>query len=274
MDREPGITNILTKSAEMDESIRHTDIENLDLLPCGVLPPNPSEILASQSMRDVLEELKKRYDVVFFDSPPAIAVTDASVLGAQTDGVSLVLRSGKTSAEAALRAKTLLENGQAKVIGTILNGIDIEHTYGKYGYYYYHYYYYYSSDEDGDGQVRKGKKRRTHRRQSRSIWKLIVPILVLLIVGGILARESILEFIGSDIPYLNSLLRDKKDDSGDETMSSDRVGRDLSGESESAQTAGLDLPDVNGSPVISGINQSTSQEKTPSRSEPDGLNAK
>ena len=184
---------------------------------------------------------------MFFDSPPAIAVTDASVLGAQTDGVSLVLRSGKTSAEAALRAKTLLENGQAKVIGTILNGIDIEHTYGKYGYYYYHYYYYYSSDEDGDGQVRKGKKRRTHRRQSRSIWKLIVPILVLLIAGGILARESILEFIGSDIPYLNSLLRDKKDDSGDETMSSDRVGRDLSGESESAQTAGLDLPDVNGS---------------------------
>ena len=65
VDREPGITNILTKSAEMDESIRHTDIENLDLLPCGVLPPNPSEILASQSMRDVLEELKSATTLCF-----------------------------------------------------------------------------------------------------------------------------------------------------------------------------------------------------------------
>lgn len=154
--REEGLTNVLVGKISMDKAIRKTKIDNLDLLTCGTLPPNPSELLASESMENFLHETRKKYDVVVFDSPPIIAVTDAVVLAPKLDGIVLVVKSGETGKDALLRSRVLLNNVKATLFGIILNGVNVDHMYGSY-YYYYHYYYY--------GADKKGKKRLFKRKK-------------------------------------------------------------------------------------------------------------
>ena len=149
--RAPGLTNYLAGNVPWKEIVQETPIENLSLLTCGVLPPNPSELLGSKKMRMLLEELKEKYDMILFDSPPVIAVTDAAVLSTLLDGVVLVSSSGSTSREALLRAITLLENVKGRLIGGVLNKIKVESVYGSYHYYYYYHYY------GGTKQKRKKK---------------------------------------------------------------------------------------------------------------------
>jgi tyrosine-protein kinase Etk/Wzc len=152
LQRTPGLTNYLAGNVPWKEIIQETPIENLSLLTCGVLPPNPSELLGSKKMRMLLEELKEKYDMILFDSPPVIAVTDAAVLSTLLDGVVLVSSSGSTSREALLRAITLLENVKGRLIGGVLNKIKVESVYGSYHYYYYYHYY------GGTKQKRKKRK--------------------------------------------------------------------------------------------------------------------
>lgn len=151
LQRAPGLTNYLAGNVPWKEIVQKTPIENLSLLTCGVLPPNPSELLGSKKMRILLEELKEKYDMILFDSPPVIAVTDAAVLSTLLDGVVLVSSSGSTSREALLRAITLLENVKGRLIGGVLNKIKVESVYGSYHYYYYYHYY------GGTKQKRKKK---------------------------------------------------------------------------------------------------------------------
>jgi len=141
LQRTPGLTNYLAGNVPWKEIVQETPIENLSLLTCGVLPPNPSELLGSKKMRMLLEELKEKYDMILFDSPPVIAVTDAAVLSTLLDGVVLVSSSGSTSREALQRAITLLENVKGRLIGGVLNKIKVESVYGSYHYYYYYHYY-------------------------------------------------------------------------------------------------------------------------------------
>ncbi len=151
LQRAPGLTNYLAGNVPWKEIVQETPIENLSLLTCGVLPPNPSELLGSKKMRMLLEELKEKYDMILFDSPPVIAVTDAAVLSTLLDGVVLVSSSGSTSREALSRAITLLENVKGRLIGGVLNKIKVESVYGSYHYYYYYHYY------GGTKQKRKKK---------------------------------------------------------------------------------------------------------------------
>ena len=153
VDRRVGLSNVLVGRATIEEAVQKTEIENLFVMPCGTLPPNPSELLASNAMTRTLEELKAMYDMVLFDNPPIIAVTDAAVLSSRLDGVILVVKSGQTDREAAFRAYTLLKNVNTRILGAVLNGVQIESLYGSY-YYYYHYYYY---GKDGE----KKRKRRS-----------------------------------------------------------------------------------------------------------------
>jgi polysaccharide chain length determinant protein (PEP-CTERM system associated) len=139
--RAPGLTNYLAGNVPLREIIQPTPIENLSLLTCGVLPPNPSELLGSRKMKQLLEELKEKYEMILFDSPPVIAVTDAAVLSTLLDGVVLVVSSGYTSREALIRGITLLENVQSRLLGGVLNKIKVESIYGSYHYYYYYHYY-------------------------------------------------------------------------------------------------------------------------------------
>jgi Mrp family chromosome partitioning ATPase len=110
-------------------------------------------MLGSQAMRNLLEELRAKFEVILFDSPPVLAVTDAAVLGAQIDGVILVISAAETTRNAENRAKTLLNNVRAQILGSVLNNVKVE---GRYGSYYHYYYYHYS----GPGRSVKKRKRR------------------------------------------------------------------------------------------------------------------
>jgi capsular exopolysaccharide synthesis family protein len=130
LNPEPGLSDVLRNNIVSIEKVavswalQAPENENLFVFPCGTLPPNPYELLAAQRMRDVLAEFKRQYDLVILDSPPLMAVTDSIVLGSEVDGVCLVIKSGSTRQDVALRAKRLLENSQTNIIGTILNDMD------------------------------------------------------------------------------------------------------------------------------------------------------
>ncbi|KPL19313.1 MAG: hypothetical protein AMJ92_04035 [candidate division Zixibacteria bacterium SM23_81] len=156
--RSLGLTDILLGNNHMDAALHELEVKNLSLLCCGTLPPNPAELLSSQAMRDLLEQLKKNFEVILFDSPPVVAVTDAAVLGAHTDGVVLVISSGETTRKAENRAKTLLNNVRAQILGAVLNNVRAEGRYGSY----YHYYYYHYYESGKKGKKKKKLKRAPH----------------------------------------------------------------------------------------------------------------
>ena len=116
-----GLTNVLEGAVTLEESITQTDIEGLELVTSGPLPSNPVELLSSQRMKAFLENVVNRVDIVLFDSPPILDVTDASLLAHLCDGVILVLQSGKSQDQMAVDAKRALEYAKAKWIGVILN---------------------------------------------------------------------------------------------------------------------------------------------------------
>ncbi|MBH0156604.1 CpsD/CapB family tyrosine-protein kinase [Fictibacillus sp. 5RED26] len=129
-----GVTSILTRQTTLRDTIVSSKIPNVDVLPSGPIPPNPSELINSKSMNDLIEEASRMYDYVLFDTPPLIAVTDGQLLAHHVDGVILVVSSGKTEIESATKAKELLENANAKIIGAVLN--EKEARKEKYYYYY------------------------------------------------------------------------------------------------------------------------------------------
>ncbi|GGK25546.1 tyrosine-protein kinase YwqD [Caldalkalibacillus thermarum] len=131
-----GLTNVISGTATLEDVIKtDTDVEGLDVLTSGPIPPNPAELLGSKRMKALIEEAQTKYDVVLFDTPPVIAVTDAQILASQVDGVILVVSSGKTNQELAVKAKSLLETVQANIIGCVLNNRKLSGN----SYYYYYY---------------------------------------------------------------------------------------------------------------------------------------
>ncbi|MGM0877169.1 MAG: CpsD/CapB family tyrosine-protein kinase [Bacillota bacterium] len=129
-----GLSNVLTRQATIEEAVKTTDQDNLWVLTSGPIPPNPSELLGSKGMLALLEQAKDEYDVIILDSPPVLAVTDAQVLSNLTDGVVLVVSSGKTEIESAKKAKELLESAKAKILGVVLNNKKLQDS--QYYYYY------------------------------------------------------------------------------------------------------------------------------------------
>ncbi|MDZ7374414.1 MAG: polysaccharide biosynthesis tyrosine autokinase [candidate division KSB1 bacterium] len=158
IDRNTGLTNCIVGRESLENVVRPTPIENLYVIACGPLPPNPAEILGSDSMKHLLKRMAEEYDAVLLDSPPILAVTDSLVLSTEVDGVVLVVRAGQTDRQAALRGFASLEKVGGKILGVLLNGIRVESVYGSY-YYYYHYYYY---TREGERKVRRKKRKRTH----------------------------------------------------------------------------------------------------------------
>ncbi len=155
--REPGLTNLLIGDAEARETVRPNVLPNLDFLPSGPFPPNPSELLNSKGMRRVLEELEGRYDQIIVDSPPVLAVTDAAVLAVHADGVVLVLRSGETEQRAAERSVDQLRRLGVRVFGAVLNEVSAASP--DESYYLQYYYNYHPSEESGWKRLREGLSR-------------------------------------------------------------------------------------------------------------------
>ncbi len=136
--QQRGLTNVLVEKVELAEVIQATEIPNLWLLASGPIPPNPSELLQSQAMQDLLEKLKTEIDFVIVDAPPVIAVTDACILAEKMDGVVLVVNAQMTRPEMALQAKELLLNSRAQILGVVLNQAEIATEHSYYYYYYGH----------------------------------------------------------------------------------------------------------------------------------------
>jgi succinoglycan biosynthesis transport protein ExoP len=151
-DRTPGLADFLIKKKEeqlfLNDFIRSTKIENLFLLTCGSYLSNPGLLLSSESMQNLMEELKPQYDMVIFDSPPVASAADSITLSTKLDATLLVVKSGKTKREMAKQAIEFIENVDADVIGVLLNNIDYSKQYGSYYYYYYYYRHYYYSSKD------------------------------------------------------------------------------------------------------------------------------
>ncbi len=160
LKRDPGLSNVLIGSIpwkealntstemllgglEYDKVVSSQGIENLHIMTCGERVLNPSEILSFPRMREFIQEVKREYDIVIFDSPPTLPVTDSSILGALVDGVLLVYQAGRTSRNALFRTKIQLENAGAKILGIVVNNLKAEfiedvtpaQRYRYYGYY-------------------------------------------------------------------------------------------------------------------------------------------
>jgi len=165
LEKENGTSDFLIDpEVSVDQVIKPTGIQNLDVITSGFIPPNPSELIASPRTDVLLEELKSRYDYVLVDSPPLIAVTDALILTKKVDMTYLVVRCGFTDKGIIKRTKELMNNIEGRIDGIIVNGIYVQKYYSKQNYYYYYYYYY------GE-EVPQKQKRNVNRflRKNKSI---------------------------------------------------------------------------------------------------------
>lgn len=134
----PGLTNYLTGSSALPELLRKTAVPSVELVASGPIPPNPAELLDSERMRLILDELERRYDFVLLDAPPALGFADVPLLSRFAGSVLLVVRAGETPRKIARRAGDYLLRIQAKVLGVVLNDVAADRP----GYYYYDYYGY------------------------------------------------------------------------------------------------------------------------------------
>lgn len=132
-----GLSTTLVNDIHTLSYVIETDQENLSVLFAGPIPPNPAELLGSKRMKKVLQEASAAYDILLIDSPPTIAVSDSAVLAQSVDGVLLVVAYGEVSRDFALQAKQQLEKVGAKIIGAILNKVELK-TKDYYYYYQYH----------------------------------------------------------------------------------------------------------------------------------------
>lgn len=130
-----GLTNVLTRQAEFHEVVKESMEKNLYILTSGPIPPNPAELLGSKTMEHLLKELHEEYDMILFDTPPLLAVTDAQILASKSDGAILVVSSGKTETEQALKAKELLNAAKSHIIGVVLNNKKLQKNTQHYYYY-------------------------------------------------------------------------------------------------------------------------------------------
>jgi tyrosine-protein kinase Etk/Wzc len=135
--KEPGFSNYLTDMVPLQSILQETQIPNLTVVSCGSLIPNPSELLGSHQMQRFLDEVRRKFELVVFDTPPLNAATDSVVVGTQVDATVIVVRAGKTSRDLAKSKLELYNSVPAKVLGVVLNGTtsDMAHP----GYSYYHY---------------------------------------------------------------------------------------------------------------------------------------
>lgn len=135
-----GLVHYLVDECTIDEIVLKTQNPNFDLIPIGAFPPNPSELLVQEGFKELIAELKNRYDYVIIDTPPAGYVIDGVVSSSVSDGVIYVVASGQVSVKVAKNTVTQLKNAGCKVIGCVLNkcgkdnGNHYENSYYSYGY--------------------------------------------------------------------------------------------------------------------------------------------
>lgn len=143
-----GISNVLTQNLPVQEAMKESMLD-IQVLTCGPTPPNPAELLNSNRLKELLNQLKQHFDIILIDTPPVGVVTDAAILSTLVDGTLMVIASHQTESDQAVRAMKLLQTVGAKVLGTVLTKVPADRK-GYYGYQYYEYH----------AEVSKSKKRR------------------------------------------------------------------------------------------------------------------
>lgn len=146
VDYELGLSNYLTSDIELKDVVVKTSTPNLYMLPAGPLPNDPSGVLGSSRMAQLLSEVNKRFDIVLFDSPPVLGVSDASLLVSKVDATLVVLQPSKMPLKALLRMRSIIQNVGGQIMGLVMNNVDISSD-SQYQYYT-TYYSYYSSDSN------------------------------------------------------------------------------------------------------------------------------
>lgn len=150
-----GLVNYLAANISIDDVIQPTEVPNLSVILSGPTPPNPSELLASDRMKHLIEEMRGRFAYVIFDSPPVMAVTDAIVLSSKADGVVLTVHGGNTPRDLVQRAAEKLRQSNIPVLGALLNNLDLQ----QYGYTYKKNYYDYYEPEAPQPAARKASSK-------------------------------------------------------------------------------------------------------------------
>ena len=123
VNAESGLADLIANGINIDEVLINIGIENLTILTAGKIPHNPAEILGSAKMRNLIATLRAKYDYVILDSPPIIPVTDAGLIGAQTDGIIMVIQANRTQKGVVKHSRSLLAQVQAKILGYALTNI-------------------------------------------------------------------------------------------------------------------------------------------------------
>lgn len=133
LPNDQGLTSMILAQGDEAPPLQPTGVPGLNLLASGPLPPRPPDILGSRRMEAVIARLRAEADMVLFDTPPVIGVTDAAVLATKVDGVLLVFQAGTTGRDRARQARQILEKVKANIVGVVLNNAQIEQRYGYYG---------------------------------------------------------------------------------------------------------------------------------------------
>ncbi|WP_343290384.1 CpsD/CapB family tyrosine-protein kinase [Turicibacter bilis] len=147
-----GISNVLTQNLPVQEAMKESMLD-IQVLTCGPIPPNPAELLNSNRLKELLNQLKQYFDIILIDTPPVGVVTDAAILSTLVDGTLMVIASHQTESDQAVRAMKLLQTVGAKVLGTVLTKVPADRK-GYYGYQYYEYH------TEASQKGHKSKKRR------------------------------------------------------------------------------------------------------------------
>ena len=147
LSNKVGLSSCISMGTALSDAVQKTSIEGLYALTGGVIPPNPSELLGSEQMKNVLQRAKEQYDYVLIDTPPVMPVTDALIVSRFVDGMILVIASAEIKVEMARDVKNQLQHAGANILGVVLNKVRSEHHGYGYGYY-----YYYGSKEASNGE--------------------------------------------------------------------------------------------------------------------------
>ncbi len=163
---------LLGKVDSIDEIVHHTEVPNLDVICCGAVPNNPSELAGSQRMKDFIQEVRSKYDKVMFDCPPVSAVSDPLMIAAATDGIIFVSKFNKVRREHARKTVQRIQDAGINIVGACINDLDFE---GKDSYYYSYYYYqnryyasHYKSDKPGGEDGKDGEPDSKKRKKESS----------------------------------------------------------------------------------------------------------
>lgn len=135
VDNQFGLTSILSGFKAPEDALKATPLEGLKILSAGLLPTNPTELLGSQKMSELILSLKEKADVILFDTPPLTIVSDAAVLSKEVDSVLMVIRSRVASRDSAMRTKEILTNARANILGMALNCAVMKESEDYYSYY-------------------------------------------------------------------------------------------------------------------------------------------